>query len=483
VPAPDVQRESGYKAEQELQGFLLSLFAACWYYPFETLLNGLASLREVLLRRSMFPFVLCSRCLCQGLGAATLMALLCAPAHAGKVVLWIQAGNPVDEPNRVSIRSSLPERVKPEHIIDDGGLNIGYDIKKAVYYVHKDVELGPTETRDFRVEIQDIWIIPGPEVDALSARARALVGQLQGSEYHADMEALRREVESDLDGIRKSQAANAIPQAKPIQHIRAYESDLRTLNRAKRDIGRIENMVMALQKDPGGLVWGATEEFKSRRPVKLAAEDLQIAIIRITVENTSPTMTRRIPIQRDLPSEIKPADVVDSAGLEVGTDVNRGVCYVFKKDVEIGPGATVQFDVKIRDKWNVNGPRLDALRSAADLLLSRIRTKKKYKSVETAIEGLIAELDAIKAEAGPQTISESYVAFHRQQSATLDRIEQKIDRIESAMKPLDTRKGFDVPRPSPKTTWLIIYIILGFLAVVSLLFFLRWYGKTKAEQM
>ena len=38
-----------------------------------------------------------------------------------------------------------------------------------------------------------------------------------------------------------------------------------------------------------------------------------------------------------------------------------------------------------------------------------------------------------------------------------------------------------IQAPTPKTTWIIIYIILGFLAVVSLLFFARWFGRGRGE--
>jgi hypothetical protein len=41
----------------------------------------------------------------------------------------------------------------------------------------------------------------------------------------------------------------------------------------------------------------------------------------------------------------------------------------------------------------------------------------------------------------------------------------------------------DIPRPDRRTTWVIIYIILAFLALFSLAFFFRWYGRTKAEDL
>ena len=54
-----------------------------------------------------------------------------------------------------------------------------------------------------------------------------------------------------------------------------------------------------------------------------------------------------------------------------------------------------------------------------------------------------------------------------------------------ALTPLDktTKYGFRAKPPSMKSTWLIIYIILSFLLVLSLLFFLRWYVKTGSELM
>jgi hypothetical protein len=57
--------------------------------------------------------------------------------------------------------------------------------------------------------------------------------------------------------------------------------------------------------------------------------------------------------------------------------------------------------------------------------------------------------------------------------------------VESALrpKPKSTRIGIPGKPPTMKSTWMIIYIILGFLAIMSLLFFLRWFGKTGAEKM
>jgi cytoskeletal protein RodZ len=55
--------------------------------------------------------------------------------------------------------------------------------------------------------------------------------------------------------------------------------------------------------------------------------------------------------------------------------------------------------------------------------------------------------------------------------------------VDAALKPFEPKVGFSAPPPNPKTTWMIIWIILGFLAFLSLVFFFRWYSKTKAEKL
>jgi len=98
---------------------------------------------------------------------------------------------------------------------------------------------------------------------------------------------------------------------------------------------------------------------------------------------------------------------------------------------------------------------------------------------------MLAQLDEIGAHRGPEELNETYVAFYRQQRDRVDVIDQTLARIRSAMSPgtMRSRKGFSPKPPSMKTTWLIIYIVLGFLAVVSLLFFFRWFGRSKAERI
>ena len=219
------------------------------------------------------------------------------------------------------------------------------------------------------------------------------------------------------------------------------------------------------------------------RAVELAPDEYGSVQYRITVENISPAETRTVDIRRELPREIRFGDVLDPGGLEVATDAGSGSVSVFKDDIEIGPGETVTFNVILRDKWNVNAPRMQLLESRVTQLLARIRQIGGYESIAQSLEDLAADVEKAQAEEGPAELSEQYVAFYRRQADRLDAIETRLNRVETALQPVDktTKWGFRVKAPSMKTTWMIIYIILGFLGLMSLLFFIRWFGRARAE--
>jgi hypothetical protein len=287
--------------------------------------------------------------------------------------------------------------------------------------------------------------------------------------------------------IESSQTETALkPGEKITQHIKTYESNLNTLKRIREAVGRIENYVLGAGLDPGGELIGEVKGLAvPKHEAELPPEAYKTIIYRITVQNKSPTEPRKIPVKRDLPLEVKLHDILDAGGLDSRIDPKTGGCYVFKDEVEILAGQSVSFDVSIRDKWNVNVPRISAVLASATNVLGIIGAKGEFKSIEEMLRGMISDLKEMEKEAGPATLNDRYVAFYRDQSVRLDVIEQKVLRIESALrpKPKTTEYGFKAKPPSMKTTWLIIYIILGFLAIMSLLFFFRWFGKTNAERM
>jgi hypothetical protein len=415
---------------------------------------------------------------------ATFIALFAGPAAgAERVILRVRAGNPADRPQTVQIRSALPAGISSNDIVNLGGLDLVYDVHAGVYSVRKDVQLGPKEVAEFAVEIRDVWQIPATNIEALASQADRLAGKLRGSAFATNGVELAKMVTNALAAIRVRQDANEVKPGVPvIAHIRAYEANMDALKFAKRDLGRLETLVIASGSDPEALM-GEAE--RVARPAFRPADSStgRLVTIQIRVQNTSTSEVRRIPLRRDLPPEVGVPDVVDAGGLEVGYDSAKGCCYVWRDGVEIDPGVVKVFDVRVRDCWNVNGPRIESLRVLLADLRRRVKSVPNLPSVAAAVEDAGAELDRIAAGEGPSQVSDRYVAFYHEQTAKVDAVEDKLSRIDSLLHPIKkTKYGVNVQPPNLKTTWGVIWGIIGFLGVISLLFFLRWYGRSKAER-
>jgi len=406
---------------------------------------------------------------------------------ADKVVLTIQVGNPTPTALTKEIRVNLPPGIGTNEIINLDRLDIAYDIKKDIYYVHKNLELKPKGTPEslqvFNVEFKDIWVIPETKLDELQKHAESLLEKLKGRDEEKKAEPLKADVARLLEAIRKTQTENSIRAGvKTTQHIKAYDSNMLNMGAVLKSVGVMENLVLATGQDPGKLEGDPGGAPMSRREVEMKPEEYKTAIITISLKNVS-TEKHSADLRRDLPPEVRATDILETDGLEIRTDLKAGICYVSSNKVELAPGETRTFSIKIRDKWNVNFQRFPYLRTAATNMLARSSTKDKFKSIEDLVQKLLVELDEIEKEPAPAELNDRYVAFYRRQAARLDAIEQKIYRVETALKPFMPKMGFNAPPPNPKTTWMIIWTILGFLFFLSLVFFFRWYGRNKAEKM
>jgi hypothetical protein len=402
---------------------------------------------------------------------AAFSCLLTSTAFSARVLLKIKVDNPADHQQTVSVKSYLPQAVEADAIVDLAGLQLGYDIKKAVYYVYKEVELAPKETALYEIELKDLWVIPEQKLDDLQEHAESLKALFRRSQLKSQATELEASIKKRLQQIRKDQGANDIARVDIAKHVDVFNDNANLLREVKSDIVSLENLAISMGHDPARLLRDP-EPSKPLERLSPKDADSKTAIIKVTITNSSPTEPRNIPVRYDLPKEIRSVDVVSAGGLKVKTDVKEGICYLYKANITIAPMEAVTFEAVIRDKWNVNENRISHLQSRATEMLAGRKPWTTYKSIMNELRYLTSELKGIADAEAPKTVSEKYVAFYRSQSRQLDRIENLINRVKTA--PYNKGGiGTSTPAPTPKTTWLIIYIILGFLAVVSLLVILN----------
>lgn len=379
----------------------------------------------------------------------------------------VQAGNPSEKHQVVAIRSCLPSGIRTNNVVNADGLTPGYDFRSGLCYVSGTAELAPGKTRTFNVVIEDVWTIPAPDIDRLRIHTQDLAVQLKGTEYSEEGSTLAKTILGRLEDIADRQFQNQAASVGAEKHIAVFRELSTSLKTARHHLCDLENLVLRDGQDPGALMGEALD--RERRPkTEPAAGDVRRATFAIMVTNPSPTEGRAVEIVRQLPPEVTADDVVDSAGLDVRTDAEKGVCHVRKASLFMAPGTSVVFNVIIRDKWNVNGRRIAELSAGASNILAKVRSWGRYKSVEEQLTTLADELRRTADRKGPEIVGDAYVAFYRDQAAELDRIERVLDRLARA--PYRTSLiGPPDPPPTRGTTWRIIFAIIGFLALVTLI--------------
>ena len=410
---------------------------------------------------------------------AVLLMLISVSAHAAKLQIKIRATNKTDTTRPVKVRSSLPPGVTTNDIISTAGLDIGYDVKSDTYFVYGTIDIAPMDIVVRDVEIRDIWVLSEDEIRALSDRAAALAQALARTDLLEEARAPRDQADALSAQILREQRANSIMVVPPVQHIAAFEENRKRLSELRESVGKLEDLALAEGIDVGGELLGAAREAEAPRTRGYLPETYGDVTLRISVFNPSVARIKPVEIHRELPRELGIEDVLESDGLTVREDAETGCVFLSGDGSTLPPRATKLFQVKLRDKWNVHEPRIAHLREYGETLHDLSQQRKKIPSVAATLSGALARIKAVEKARGPSEWSSDYVAFYRQQGKELDEIEAIFNRVDEAIAPLFTKQGFAVPAPDRKTTWLVIWSILGFLGIVSLLFFIRWFGRSE----
>ncbi|HCL31191.1 MAG TPA: hypothetical protein DIC52_22540 [Candidatus Latescibacteria bacterium] len=425
------------------------------------------------------------------------IAVVCASSdlHAG-IILQVTAFNPSDQDEqKVAIRSKLPQGIRPDHVInrealEADGLLVKYDVKLALYVLSGELTLKPKQGRKIEVELEDIWVVEEDFLSRAETYARNRLEQLKESSYEETGSLLSEQIRESLQKLGDRQ--KGAMSARPIEHIRIYELNRKLLAQIKEDIQHLDHFVLATGQDIGEELMGETRRRPDPRDDEtIPGRDYGTAVFSYTMENTS-ALERILSFKQSLPLEIKVEDVLDAGELELGYDEADRVVTVYKQDIVFGPEETKTFQVVVRDKWDVNDVRVSNLMVRVTNVLAVVVDQGNLATLEEFLHHTQEQLVDILETEGPEEMNDAYVAFYRDEGDTLDRIEKRIIGLEEMMQPIPEQQPdilkeahdvFKTQAPDRKTTWIIIYIILGFLAVVSILFFLRWYGKGQDEEI
>ncbi len=189
-----------------------------------------------------------------GVLAVMLMSLLSLSASAQErekepMEMSVVIVNPSDTKTQtVPVKTYFPKEVTPDAILDAAGLDVEFDSEKSMYYVYKDaVKLEPSETKTFRIEIKDVWIIPQERLDTLDDQAQLIIERLVGSDYYDSAKALGEAISKSLDTIAVTQNDDTVSRR---SHIGIYRNNLQIVDQVKEDVERLEKLLEIVESLP-----------------------------------------------------------------------------------------------------------------------------------------------------------------------------------------------------------------------------------------
>jgi len=432
----------------------------------------------------------------------TLLSALFTDLSHAQMKLKIAVVNPSTTEKQTSpVRFDLPKGLDPKNILDIGDMELKYDSDKGNYYVYEMVELKPSERKTLEIRLEDIWIIPEKDTAFLKKHTEELDKKLAKTRHARSGKDLTTKIESVLSEIDRSQADATMSASKKIN---LYYENTKALNDIKEDIGKLENLVV----DVGGIV-----EERVQVPKTLAVSVGKDAAaegepVVLTVKVSNPSRRKQVTnVKYDLPAEITPRDVIDSAGLDIAYNFNKQCFSVSKNNVALESDENKTYVVKLKDIWRIPNVDIESLRSHTANLMQLVKGTQFFERAKPLSDTIASNLDKIVKTQSEKVPVNDHIAYFRDNTELLgetrDLVAQlekmviqsgtspgvtvtKAERVEGGGPEVKRKRGYEGvaflaetifkgKAPSPATTWKIIFIILGFIGVVSGLFFALWY--------
>lgn len=141
-----------------------------------------------------------------------------------------------------TLKAYLPVESKPEDIVSLGDLTVSFDVQENLYYVSKELTLGPGEMAKRQIELKDVWVISEKELNTDIDRMNEMLQDLKGSSFYSRAATIKDTIQTRVEQILDVQknAMHVLPDV----HIAAYRSNMQILNTIKEDLARVEAMLL-----------------------------------------------------------------------------------------------------------------------------------------------------------------------------------------------------------------------------------------------
>ena len=239
-------------------------------------------------------------------------------------------------------------------------------------------------------------------------------------------------------------------------------------------------------------------------------------IMKMQVENPSKTDNQTVPVKVYLPKEVSPKDIIDLGDLKLDYDPETGMYYVHHS-VDLQPGQSMVKSVEMADVWVFTEEQLNSFVKQAKEMAGQLADTPYAAEAAALVIGIDEKVQGIlkRQEETAEQPSE-HIRAYRQGISLINTIRQDVTELERLQ--LDTNAGDDqrkgpdskdalaglgnsdsrmpllgsggVPEGgaplgrsiSMTAAWRIIFAILGFLGILSFVFFMTWHRLLSKQQ-
>ncbi len=169
---------------------------------------------------------------------------------SGSVDLNIMISNPALTTQKVPFKIYLPKEAKTEHIMDDGGFNIQYDIQLDTLFASGEIELKPGESVKKFIKMRDIWLIAENDLNLARTQAGDFYKKLQKNQYSSQALLLKNDIDERVEKILRTQKENI---ASPQDKIMTYRENKESLNAVNKDLEELKALLSQADASQGFL--------------------------------------------------------------------------------------------------------------------------------------------------------------------------------------------------------------------------------------
>ena len=193
-------------------------------------------------------------------------------------------------------------------------------------------------------------------------------------------------------------------------------------------------------------------------------------------------------------------------------DFEKETFCLYQDSVELAPGETKEFIVKIQDMWRIAPVEIDALKSHTHNIMVLLDGSEYYDRAKHVSEKINTNMDLIVKSQNAKVSAMEHIAYYRENMKLLQVAKQEIAELERLVSQRGTSAGVTVKwpeeagggamlqrkrgfegidliaqsifkgkAPNIATTWRVIFWILLFVGLMAAIFFSIWYFQLKKK--